>query len=92
MSLQDELRIAWQYRRYLSEQKALEERRLRQQELTASSWAPSSSSFNHATAGKYTSIMNSLDLFLVHCENSIKLNSTAMQWNHTPFEVCLRLL
>jgi len=51
MSLQDELRIAWQYRRYLSEQKALEERRLRQQELTASSWAPSSSSLNHATAG-----------------------------------------
>lgn len=33
----EDLRIAWQYRRYLSEQQALTDRRLRQQELRASS-------------------------------------------------------
>jgi hypothetical protein len=33
----DDLRIAWQYRRYLNEQQELEDRRLRQQELRASS-------------------------------------------------------
>lgn len=91
MFLQDELRIAWQYRRYLSEQKPLEEGRLRQQELIASSWAPSTSSFNHATGGNLTNTMNRSDLFLVysivnfelHCEDSVQLNTVALQWNHS---------
>lgn len=59
---QDELRIAWQYRRYLTEQKELEERRLRQQERTASSWAPSSSSLNQATAGGSYEFCNEFDM------------------------------
>ncbi|XP_073392413.1 elongator complex protein 4 isoform X1 [Physcomitrium patens] len=59
---QDELRIAWQYRRYLSEQKALEERRLRQQELTASSWASSSSSFSHSSAVGSYEFCNDFDM------------------------------
>ncbi|KAJ7558772.1 hypothetical protein O6H91_04G055100 [Diphasiastrum complanatum] len=35
----DGLRIAWQYQRYLNEQKALETRRQRQQEIASQSWA-----------------------------------------------------
>ena len=61
--MQDELRIAWQYRRYLSEQKALEDRRIRQQELTSHSWAPASS-FQHSSQGEITNFLSKL---LVYC-------------------------
>jgi elongator complex protein 4 len=45
------LRIAWQYRRFLNEQQALEERRYRQQELASKSWSPASPSLPLSISG-----------------------------------------
>jgi elongator complex protein 4 len=76
-SKEGDLRIAWQYRRFLNEQQALEERRYRQQELASKSWSPASPSLPLSISG--TCGDSILDL-LLHCSRFVSNLSVLTFW------------